>query len=164
MFLQVQSAVFKSLSVIDKATIQKDLKLAAPSDYTLSQGDTLLTKVGGGSSSSRSFEVTGKPRPGKFFMRVKYNGSNYAVILISPELVNANNQLAWTSGSLPANVWHEVKVEHISGETYRYSVNNVQLYQGTAQHITFYGHTSVTQIEVDTGQYGVQLPAGFAWL
>lgn len=164
MLLQVQSAVFKSFGVIDKATIQKDLKLAAPTDYTLSQGDTILTKVGGGASSSRCFEVTGKPRPGKFFMRVRYNGSNYAVVLISTGLVTSNNQVAWTSGSLAANVWHEIKVEHISGETYRYTVNGTQLYQGTAQNLSFYGHTTVTQIEVDTGQSGITPPTGFAWL
>lgn len=164
MLLQVQSAVLKSFGVIDKATIQKDFKLAAPTDYTLSQGDTILTKVGGPAGSSRCFEVTGKPRPGKFFMRVRFNGSNYSVVTVSTGLVNANNQVAWTSGSMAANVWHEIKVEHISGETYRYTVNGTQLYQGTAQNLTFYGHTSVAQIEVDTGQSGITPPAGFAWL
>lgn len=110
-------------SKIDKATILSSFKPAAQSEYVLSDDERTLTKIGPADSLSRSFEVTGKPRPGaKCFMRVKVNGSSYSVIVISPELITATNHVAWTTGSLPANVWIVVKVEHVSGQTYKYTV------------------------------------------
>ena len=152
-------------SKIDKATILSSFKPAAQSEYVLSDDERTLTKIGPADSSSRSFEVTGKPRPGaKCFMRVKVNGPSYSVIVISPELITATNHVAWTTGSLPANVWIDVKVEHVSGQTYKYTVGGTVLYTGTAQHMAFYGHSAVTQISVDTGQLGSPLPAGFEWL
>lgn len=66
-------------------------------------------------NESRICEVSGKPRAGKHFLRVKFNNSgNYSTILISDGRVNASNQLAWTSGSLSGNVWHEVRVEDVT--------------------------------------------------
>ena len=95
MLLTVQSVrpapVF---SKIDKATILSSFKPAAQSEYVLSDDERTLTKIGPADSSSRSFEVTGKPRPGaKCFMRVKVNGSSYSVIVISPELITATNHV-----------------------------------------------------------------------
>lgn len=148
-------------SKIDKATILSSFKPAAQSEYVLSDDERTLTKIGPTDTSSRSFEVTGKPRPGA---SVKVNGPSYSVIVISPELMTATNHAAWTTGSLPANVWIDVKVEHVSGQTYKYTVGGTVLYTGTAQHMAFYGHSSVTQISVDTGQLGSPLPAGFEWL
>lgn len=152
-------------STIDRATIQSEFREALPGEYTLSADERTLTKIGTTDTSSRSFEVTGKPRPNtKCFMRVRFNGSPYPVITISNGLVKANNQVAWTIGSLAANVWHEVKVEHVSGNTYKYTVNGSVLYTGTATNLTFYSHTNVMVTEVDTGQLGTALPAGFVWL
>jgi hypothetical protein len=152
-------------STIDKSTIRAEFRPAVASEYKLSADERSLTKIGNKDTSSRSFEVTGKPRPNtKCFMRVRFNGSPYPVITISNGLVKANNQLAWTIGSLAANVWHEVKVEHVSGDTYKYSVNGSVLYTGTAANLTFYSHTNVTLTEIDTGQLGTALPAGFVWL
>ena len=153
-------------STIDLSTVQADFKPAVlGTNYELSEGNTKLTRIGSAGSSSRCFEVTGKPRPNaKCFVRVKFNASSYAVILISSSMVTANNQLAWTTVTLAADVWHEVKVEHVSGNTYKYTVNGSVLYQGTATHLTFYGHSSVNQISIDAGQQGFTLPAGFEWL
>jgi hypothetical protein len=163
MLLQIQNYSAPTVSAIDVNTIQANFKLATPSQYELSKGGTLLRKIGGASNESRSCEMLSKPRPGKFFMRFKPNGPNYSTILISNGLVNANNQLAWTSGSLAGNVWHEIRIEHVSGETYKFTVNGTVLYQGTAKNLSFYGHTYVTEMEFDLGQLGTVLPAGFEW-
>ena len=152
-------------STIDLSTVQADFKPAVlGTNCALSEGNTKLTRIGSAGSSSRCFEVTGKPRPNaKCFVRVKFNASSYAVILISSSLVTANNQLAWTTVTLAADVWHEVRVEHVSGDTYKFSVNGNNFYTGTAKNLTFYGHTNVTEMEFDVGQLGTALPAGFAW-
>lgn len=156
-------------SIIDVAAIQADFGPAvAGVHYTLSADGTALTKVGGGASSGRCFEVTGKPRPGgKYFMRFKRNGtpgSYYITLLVSAALVSANNQLAWSSEQYAPDVWHEVKIEHVSGTTYKFLINGNVLYTGPATHLSFYGHTSVTKIEVDCGQSGIEPPAGYTWL
>lgn len=164
-YCTVCTACPPAFSKIDKATILSSFKPAAQSEYVLSDDERTLTKIGPTDTSSRSFEVTGKPRPGaKCFMRVKVNGPSYSVIVISPELITATNHVAWTIGSLPANVWIDVKVEHVSGNTYKYTVNGSVLYTGTATNMTFYSHTNVTLTEIDTGQLGTALPAGFVWL
>lgn len=164
MLLSVQSYnAPRVLSTIDVNTIQANFKLATPDQYALDKGGTLLRKVGGAASDSRSCEVLGKPRPGKFFMRVKFNGPSYSVITISNGLVSPNNQVAWTTGSLAANVWHAIRIEHVSGDTYKFTVNSTVLYQGTAKNLTFYGHSAVTEMEFDLGQLGTALPAGFEW-
>ena len=164
MLVNVQSYRIEEFSAIDINTIQANFKLATESQYQLLNGGRTLKKVGGVAGDSRMCEVTGKPRPGKFFMRVKFNGTgNYSTIAVSTGLITPNNQVAWTSGSLAGNVWHEVRIEHVSGETYKYTVNGSPLYQGTAKNLTFYGHSSVTEIAFDTGQEGAALPAGFAW-
>lgn len=157
------SSLLPPYSTIDRTTIQADFAPALPSQYTLEDGDTTLIKIGAASASSRCFEVTGRPRPGKFFMRVKFNATIYSVITISVGLVSTTDQVAWTKGSLAGGAWHEIKIEHVSGNTYLYKVNDVVLYQGTASHMTFYGHSDVTRIEVDTGQRGSILPIGYEW-
>lgn len=168
MLLMIQNPpVPPARSKVDVTTVQADFKAAIPgTHYNLNADGTVLTKIGAGDSSSRCFEVTGKPRPGgKYFMRLKVGpGSNYAVVLISNGLVNANNQLAWTSGSLAPNVWHEIRVEHISGSTYRYTVDSTVMFTGVAANLTFYGHTGVSVFEVDCGQSGIEPPAGYTWL
>lgn len=156
-------------SNIDRATIQSDFKPGVEGvNYSLNAAGTELTKVGGAADSSRCFEVTGKPRPGgKYFMRFKRNGppgSYYITLLISMDLVTPNNQLAWSTPQYAPDVWHTVKIEHVSGTTYRYLIDDAQLYQGPATHLTFYGHTNVTKIEVDCGQQGAALPEGYTWL
>jgi len=164
MLVNVQSYQVVERSFIDVNTIQTNFKLAHPSQYELVNSGTKLRKIGGASSDSRSCELSGKPRPGKFFARVKFNNDGmYSTILISNGLVSANNQIAWTVGSLAGNVWHEVRVEHVSGDTYKFSVNGNAFYTGTAKNLTFYGHTNVTEIEFDVGQLGTALPDGFAW-
>lgn len=161
----MQMVATPTTSTIDKSTIRAEFRPAVASEYKLSADERSLTKIGALNTSSRSFEVTGKPRPNtKCFMRVRFNGSPYPVIAISNGLITASNQVAWTLGSLAANVWHEVKVEHVSGDTYKYSVNGSVLYTGTATNLTFYSHTNVTLTEIDTGQLGTALPAGFVWL
>lgn len=155
------------VSTIDKTTVQADFKAAnIGSQYTLSADETVMTKVGAADSSSRCFEVTGRPRPGKQFMRVMFNGTvaGYSCIAISTGLITADNQVAWTVAIPAPNVWHEIKIEEVSAGTYKYSIDGNVLYQGTATRLTFYGHTTVTQISVDTGQLGTALPAGFVWL
>lgn len=161
----MQMVATPTTSTIDKSTIRAEFRPAVASEYKLSADERSLTKIGALDTSSRSFEVTGKPRPNtKCFMRVRFNGSPYPVIAISNGLITASNQVAWTIGSLAANVWHEVKVEHVSGDTYKYSVNGSVLYTGTATNLTFYSHTNVKLTEIDTGQLGTALPAGFVWL
>ena len=72
--------------------------------------------------------------------------------------------LGWrTTVTLAADVWHEVKVEHVPGDTYKFSVNGNHLYTGTAKNLTFYCHTNVTEIEFDVGQLDTKLPAGYQW-
>ena len=116
-------------------------------------------------NESRICEVSGKPRAGKHFLRVKFNNSgNYSTILISDGRVNASNQLAWTSGSLSGNVWHEVRVEEVAPDTYQYTVDGSGLYRGKAKNLSFYFHSAVTEMEFDVGQLGTVLPAGFEWL
>lgn len=164
MLINVQSYPIVERSFIDVNTIQTNFKLAHPSQYELVNNGTKLRKIGGAPVDSRSCELSGKPRPGKFFMRVKFNNDGmYSTILISNGLVSANNQIAWTYGSLAGNVWHEVRIEHVAGDTYKFSVNGNALYQGTAKNLSFYGHTNVTEIEFDVGQLGTALPDGFAW-
>lgn len=158
-----------AFSKIDKTTIQADFVLGTEGvNYSLNAAGTELTKLGGGASSGRCFEVTGKPRPGgKYYMRFKRNGpvsSYYITLLISMDLVKSNNQLAWSGEQYTPDVWHTVKIEHVGGGNYRYLINDVQLYQGPATHLSFYGHTSVTKIEVDCGQQGAELPDGYTWL
>lgn len=164
MLINVQSYPIDERSFIDVNTIQVNFKLAHVSQYEVTNNGTKLRKIGGVPSDSRSCELSGKPRPGKFFARVKFNNDGtYSVITISNGLVKANNQIAWTNGSLAGNVWHEVRIEHVSGDTYKFSVNGNHLYTGTAKNLTFYCHTNVTEIEFDVGQLGTALPAGFAW-
>lgn len=163
LLVDAKSSLLPPYSTIDRTTIQTDFTPSLPSQYTLENGDTILNKVGADPATSRCFEITGKPRPGKFFMRVKFNATIYSVITISVGLVSASDQVAWTKGSLAGGVWHEIKIEHVSGNTYLYKVNEVVLYQGTAQHLTFYGHSDVTRIEIDTGHRGGILPIGYAW-
>lgn len=161
--------VVLNFSKIDKATVQADFKPAVlGTHYSLNAEETEMTKLGGGASSGRCFEVTGRPRTGeKCYMRFKRNGgpgSYYITLLISDTLVNANNQLAWSGEQYAPNVWHEVKIEHVSGSTYRYLINGNVLYTGTATHLSFYCHTDITKIEVDCGQQGAALPSGYVWL
>ena len=164
MLINVQSYPIDERSFIDVNTIQVNFKLAHASQYEVTNNGTKLRKIGGAPSDSRSCELSSKPRPGKFFARVKFNNDGmYSTILISNGLVKANNQLAWTYGSLAGNVWHEVRIEHVSGDTYKFSVNGNNFYTGTAKNLTFYGHTNVTEIEFDVGQLGTALPDGFAW-
>ena len=164
MLVNMQNTQIVERTSIDKNTIQVNFRPADPLKYELLNDGTKLRKINGPASESRSCELLAKPRPGKFFTRVKFNNDGmYSTILISNGLVSADNQLAWTFGSLAGNVWHEVRIEHVSGETYKFSVNGNQLYQGTAKNLTFYGHTNVTEIEFDVGQYGTPLPVGFAW-
>lgn len=164
MLLTLQNHIPRQLTVIDPNTVQVNFKRAAPTQYSIEKDGTLLRKIGGAPLDSRSCEMLSKPRPGKFFMRVKFNNDGmYSTILISNGLVSANNQIAWTNGSLAGNVWHEVRIEHVAGETYKFTVNGTGLYQGTAKNLSFYGHTNVSEIEFDVGQFGTPLPAGFAW-
>lgn len=164
MLINIQTQQIVERSFIDVNTVQTNFKLAHPSQYELVNNGTKLRKIGGVPSDSRSCELSGKPRPGKFFARVKFNNDGmYSTILISNGLVGANNQIAWTNGSLAGNVWHEVRIEHVSGDTYKFSVNGNAFYQGTAKNLSFYGHSNVTEIEFDVGQLGTALPDGFAW-
>ena len=150
---------------IDVSSIQVNFKPAHPSQYQLLKNGSVLRKVGGAYLDSRICEVSGKPRSGKHFLRVKFNNSgSYSTILISDGLVTANNQLAWTSGSLAGNVWHETRVEEVDPGTYQYTVNGTGLYRGKAKNMSFYFHTSVTEMEFDVGQLSTPLPAGFEWL
>ena len=164
MLINVQSYPIDEPSFIDVNTIQVNFKLAHASQYDVTNNGTKLRKIGGAPADSRSCELISKPRPGKFFARVKFNNDGrYSTILISNGLVKANNQIAWTYGSLAGNVWHEVRIEHVSGDTYKFSVNGSNLYTGTAKNLTFYGHSNVTEMEFDVGQLGTALPDGFAW-
>lgn len=162
MLLNLQSIVSPTYSTIDKTRILTDFKPALPAEYTLTEGDTVFNKVGGPTSSSRSFEVTARPRPGKFVMKVRFNnlGGGYGIVMITQGL--AGEQVGYTN-NLPANTWNEIKIEHVSGNIYRYLVNGSSIYQGVATNLTFYGHTGVTKMEIDTGQLGSALPAGYLW-
>ena len=98
MLINVQSYPIDERSFIDVNTIQVNFKLAHASQYEVTNNGTKLRKIGGAPSDSRSCELISKPRPGKFFARVKFNNDGmYSVIAISNGLVNANNQLAWTA-------------------------------------------------------------------
>lgn len=57
----------------------------------------------------------------------------------------------------------DVHIEHVSGDTYKFSINNKLLYTGTAKYLTFYMHTAPSVMEFDVGQLGTQLPAGYQW-
>ena len=165
MLLQVQNFNEPTLSTIDVSSIQVNFVPALPSQYLLLKSGTLLKKVGGAANESRMCEVVGKPRAGKHFMRVKFNNTgSYSTILISDGRVTPNNQLAWTSGSLTGGVWHEIRVEEVGPDTYQYTVNGNGLYRGKAKNLTFYFHSTVTEMEVDVGQLGAELPVGFEWM
>lgn len=166
MLLSVQNFIeAPAASAIDVSSIQVNFQPALPSQYVLLKNGTVLKKVSGVATESRMCEVMGKPRAGKHLVRVKFNSSgNYSTILISDGKVTPNNQLAWTSGSLAGNVWHEVRVEEVAPDTYQYTVNGNGLYRGKAKNLTFYFHSNVSEMEFDVGQLGTALPAGFEWL
>ena len=93
MLINVQSYPIDERSFIDVNTIQVNFKLAHASQYEVTNNGTKLRKIGGAPSDSRSCELSSKPRPGKFFARVKFNNDGmYSVIAISNGLVKANNQ------------------------------------------------------------------------
>lgn len=164
----MSSVALPVLSSIDKSTIQADFKPAVyGTQYTLSTDEKSLTKVGAADSSSRCFEVTGKGRPGaKCYMRFRRNGTaaGYICLAVSTGLITPDNQVAWSTVQYAANTWVEIKIEHISGNIYSYVIGGSELYRGTATRLTFYGHTSVTTIDVDVGQMGTTLPDGYVWL
>ena len=153
---------------IDVFSIRSNFKPADPDMYRIGTGGAALLKVKGLPQDSLSCELTAKPRPGKWYARVRFNnghpelGGHYCIAVISSGPLTADNQLAWTA-TLRLDVWHDVRIEHVSGDTYKFSISNKLIYTGTSKYLTFYMHTSPTAMEFDVGQLGTQLPAGYQW-
>ena len=153
---------------IDVFSIRSNFNPADPDMYRIGTGGAALLKVGGLPQDSLSCELASKPRPGKWYARVRFLtyqpelGGYYCVAAISSGPVTPDNQLAWTA-SLELGVWHDVHIEHVSGDTYKFSISNKLIYTGTAKHLTFYMHTAPSVMEFDVGQLDTKLPAGYQW-
>ena len=153
---------------IDVFSIRSNFKPAVTEMYRIGTGGAALLKAQGLPQDSLSCELTAKPRPGKWYARVRFLTYRpdldpyYCVAIISSGPVTADNQLAWTA-SLKIGDWHDVHIEHVSGDTYKFSISNKLIYTGTAKHLTFYMHTAPSVMEFDVGQLDTKLPAGYQW-
>lgn len=153
---------------IDVFSIRSNFKPADPDMYRIGTGGAALLKVKGLPQDSLSCELAAKPRPGKWYARVRFItdhpelGGYYCVAAISSGPVTADNQLAWTA-SLKIGAWHDVHIEHVSGDTYKFSISNKLIYTGTAKYLTFYMHTAPSVMEFDVGQLDTKLPDGYQW-
>ena len=153
---------------IDVFSIRSNFKPADSDMYQLGSGGASLAKVKGFPQDSLSCELAAKPRPGKWYARVRFVsvrpdlGLYYCVAIVSAGPLTADNQLAWTA-SLTIGVWHDVHIEHVSGDTYKFSISNKLIYTGTAKYLTFYMHTAPSVMEFDVGQLDTKLPAGYQW-
>ena len=153
---------------IDVFSIRSNFKPADPDMYQLGSGGASLAKVKGFPQDSLSCELAAKPRPGKWYARVRFVsvrpdlGLYYCVAIVSAGPLTADNQLGWTA-SLELGVWHDVHIEHVSGDTYKFSISNKLIYTGTAKNLAFYMHTAPTLMEFDVGQLDTKLPAGYQW-
>jgi hypothetical protein len=97
-------------------------------------------------------------------LRVRFSGTsstyNAIVALSSYGLVG---RLAYRD-LFPLGVWITVKVVYGTGGTYSFLVNDVLLYKGTACiDLGFYFGKGSSKVELDVGQLGTPLLAGYVW-
>ena len=162
MLLTIQSSEPSSFaaSIIDSTTLRRNWSAGVnPASYSMSADKRRLTNLD--PTTNLMCSVTGKPRAGKLMLRIRYTGTGYrAVVALSA--YSLAGRLAWRDG-FAANVWYTVRIEHLGGSTFAFYIGTVLIYSGSAAiDIGFYFGGSA-EVELDTGQMGTPLPAGYEW-
>lgn len=109
--------------------------------------------------------VVGKPRKGKYMLRVKFTGSGtYYCAIVPLREYSLAGRLTWLD-TLAVNTWHTVRVEVDANDIRRVFVNNTLLHTGAnVIDIGFYVLNGINKVEFDTGQLGSALLEGYDWL
>lgn len=161
--LNVQNGSPPSFSTLDVTTLRREWGAPVnPATYTLDNwGFSLLNKD---QTTTLMCSVTGKPRPGNYMLRVRFLGSGtYYSAVIALSSYSLAGRLAYAD-TLAINVWHTIRLVHVSGNTYSLYVGSTLVYTGTKLiDIGLYIKGAINRFEIDTGQLGSALIAGYQW-
>lgn len=161
--LNVQNGAPFAPSVLDVTTMRRNwLAPVNPATYTLGAENTSL--LNRDQTTTLMCSVTGKPRPGNYMLRIRYLGSGtYYSAVVALSSYSLAGRLAYAD-TLPINVWHTIRLVHISGATFSLYVGNTLIYTGAQlRDIGLYITGAINRFEIDTGQLGTPLLDGYQW-
>lgn len=164
MMLAVQTVGKSNYSVLDPATIMRN--------WTY-EGVTAKSRIGDQGRSITNLDkttplmccATGKPRKGKYMLRVKFTGSGtYYCAIIPLSAYSRAGRITWLD-TLAVNTWHTVRVDTGSDNVRRLYVNDVLLTANASMiDIGFYVLNGINRFDIDAGQLGSPLLDGYEWL
>lgn len=164
MLLAIQTAGKANYSVLDPQTIMRNW---------VYEGVTAKSRIGDQGRSITNVDkttalmccATGKPRKGKYMLRVKFTGSGtYYCAIVPLSAYSLAGRITYRD-TLPLNVWHTIRVDTGSDDVRRVYVNDVLLTANASMiDIGFYVFNNIDRFEIDAGQLGSALLAGYEWL
>lgn len=164
MLLTVQNARMPDYSVLDPTTIMRNW---------INEGPTAKSRIGDFGRSITNLEKTttlmccavGKPRLGKYMMRVKFTGSGtYYCAVVALSSYSLAGRIAYTD-YLALNTWHTVKVEMGADGLCKVYVNSTLTCSSKlVKDVGLYVFNNIDKVEIDAGQLGSPLLDGYEWL
>lgn len=164
MLLAIQTVGKANHSVLDPQTIMRNW---------VYEGVTAKSRIGDQGRSITNVDkttalmccATGKPRKGKFMLRVKFTGSGtYYCAIVPLSAYSLAGRITYRD-TLPLNVWHTIRVDTGSDDVRRVYVNDVLLTANASMiDIGFYVLNNIDRFEIDAGQLGSSLLDGYEWL
>lgn len=164
MMLSVQTTGRADFSVLDPNTILRNW---------VYEGVTARSRIGDAGRSITNLDKTtalmccpkGKPRKGKYMVRVKFTGSGtYYCAIVPLSAYSLAGRITYRD-TLPLNVWHTVRIDTGDDNVRRVYVNDVLLTANASMiDIGFYVLNNIDRFEIDAGQLGSPLLAGYEWL
>lgn len=164
MLLAIQTVGKANHSVLDPQTILRNW---------VYEGVTARSRIGDAGRSITNLDKTtalmccpkGKPRKGKYMVRVKFTGSGtYYCAIVPLSAYSLAGRITYRD-TLPLNVWHTVRIDTGDDNVRRVYVNDVLLTANASMiDIGFYVLNNIDRFEIDAGQLGSSLLDGYEWL
>lgn len=164
MLLAIQTVGKTDYSVLDPSTILRNW---------VYEGVTARSRIGDSGRSITNLDKTtallccakGKPRKGKYMIRVRFGGAGtYYCAIVPLSAYSLAGRITYRD-TLPLNVWHTIRVDTGSDNVRRVYVNDVLLCATAAViDIGFYVLNNIDKFEIDAGQLGSPLLDGYEWL
>ena len=164
MLLSVQTDRQTWLSILDPATILRSW---------VYEGITAKSRIGDQGRSITNLDkttalmccATGKPRKGKYMLRVKFSGTGTSYCAIVPLSSYSLAGRITYRDTLAINTWHTIRVDTGSDNVRRVYVNGTLLTANASViDIGLYVMNGINKFEIDAGQLGSPLLDGYEWL